>query len=169
MAGFNPKEYAEVKDRIKEFHVENPEGSIKTFIAHLDGPVAIVEARLFRTRQDVIDNVYTSGFAREVEGKSNVNKTSHLENAETSAIGRALANLAYMANANRASREEMLKVERMQIEHDKLIEFVQTYAKKASDEVKARIKTEWKDAEEQFAVARGLVDAIEKDLGVTFA
>ena len=62
-----------------------------------------------------VDNVLVStGWAEEVRGQGNVNKTSHLENCESSAIGRALANagLAGSDPAKRPSREEMAKVER---------------------------------------------------------
>lgn len=58
--------------------------------------------------------VIATGWAEEVRGQGNVNKTSHLENCETSAIGRALANAGVAGSdpARRASREEMAKVER---------------------------------------------------------
>ena len=55
-----------------------------------------------------------TGYAEEVRGQGNVNRTSHVENAETSSIGRALAN-AQMAGSDmtkRPSREEMAKVKR---------------------------------------------------------
>jgi hypothetical protein len=54
-----------------------------------------------------------TGYAEEVRGAGNVNKTSHVENCETSAIGRALANAGYAGAdpAKRASREEMSKVQ----------------------------------------------------------
>jgi hypothetical protein len=57
------------------------------------------------------NNPKASGLAFEIEGTSGANKTSALENAETSAIGRALANAGYSGN-KRASREEMEKVAR---------------------------------------------------------
>ena len=56
----------------------------------------------------------STGYAEEVRGQGNVNRTSHVENAETSSIGRALAN-AQMAGSDmtkRPSREEMSKVQR---------------------------------------------------------
>lgn len=62
-----------------------------------------------------VDNVLVStGWAEEIRGQGNVNKTSHLENCESSAIGRALANagLAGSDPSKRPSREEMSKVQR---------------------------------------------------------
>lgn len=52
------------------------------------------------------------GYAEEIRGSSPVNKTSFVENCETSAIGRALANCAYATHGKRPSREEMGKVQR---------------------------------------------------------
>jgi hypothetical protein len=60
------------------------------------------------------DVCIATGYAEEVRGAGNVNRTSHVENCETSAVGRALAN-AGMAGTDvnkRPSREEMSKVER---------------------------------------------------------
>ena len=54
----------------------------------------------------------TTGYAEEVRGSSMVNKTSAIENCETSAIGRALANYQYQGSKKRASLEEMVKVYR---------------------------------------------------------
>jgi hypothetical protein len=60
------------------------------------------------------DVCIATGYAEEVRGAGNVNRTSHVENCETSAVGRALAN-AGMAGTDvnkRPSREEMAKVQR---------------------------------------------------------
>jgi hypothetical protein len=79
---FNLDNYVEVKDRIADFVKEFPNGSIQTFISVHDGPEVVMEARVFRSPEDVAIGAYTSGFAREVEGKGNamINGTSHLEN-----------------------------------------------------------------------------------------
>jgi hypothetical protein len=79
---FNLENYVEVKQRVEEFVRDFPNGSIQTFLAAHDGPEVIMEARVFRTAEDVRVGAYTSGFAREVEGKGNamINGTSHLEN-----------------------------------------------------------------------------------------
>jgi hypothetical protein len=62
---------------------------------------------------DIGDTVpTTTGYAEEVRGSSMVNKTSALENCETSAIGRALANYQFQGSKKRASLEEMVKVYR---------------------------------------------------------
>jgi hypothetical protein len=71
--------------------------------------VCVIRAELW-----LEDVCIATGYAEEVRGAGNVNRTSHVENCETSAVGRALAN-AGMAGTDvnkRPSREEMSKVER---------------------------------------------------------
>ena len=69
-----------------------------------------MKASLFATYED--HHPTTTGYAEEIRGSSMVNKTSALENCETSAIGRALANYQYQGSRKRASLEEMVKVYR---------------------------------------------------------
>jgi hypothetical protein len=177
MAGnFDLSKYAEVKDRIQEFYVEHPQGSIQTFLRHVEGPEVIFEARIFRNPEEVVNGVYTSGFAREVEGKSPVNRTSHLENSETSAIGRALANLNYQTTKERASRQEMLKVERQNREHDEMLSFIKEMFPSLTDDaeatiegatvrLKAFIMENGRALPERMRLARVVVDAIETVTG----
>jgi hypothetical protein len=65
-----------------------------------------------------------TGYAEEVRGQGNVNRTSHVENAETSSIGRALANagLAGSDMSKRPSREEMSKVQRQSTSNGPAVE-----------------------------------------------
>ena len=116
MASFNPENYAPVDDRIAEFYRDHPAGSVRTFLRHHDEKQVIFEAQVYRSLEEAEKGIYTSGFAREVEGAGSVNRTSHVENCETSAIGRALANLGYSGHidgqrAPRPSQEEMQKTE----------------------------------------------------------
>ena len=179
MAKFDLENYATVNERIAFFVSEFPDGSIQTFVRHIDGPEIVIEARVFRSPQDVLDGSYTSGFAREVEGKSNVNSTSHVENCETSAIGRALANMGYGVSKERASRSEMIKVARMQREMDDFIEFISNNGAGLADGATATIKGQevalkefirqnWESITEQFALAREVTDAVEILTGVKF-
>ncbi len=105
MAGFNLADYEEVKDRIPRFWAQHPDGGLATELLHHDGQTFIVKATLVRSDGRAL----ATGLAEEVVGSSNVNKTSALENCETSAIGRALANAGFSAGKNRPSREEMSK------------------------------------------------------------
>lgn len=111
MANFNLADYETVEERIRRFYADNPEGRIMTqnLTTEADRVAAtwIVQAFVFTGG----DLPKASGLAFEVDGVGMANKTSALENAETSAIGRALANAGYSGN-KRASREEMEKVAR---------------------------------------------------------
>jgi hypothetical protein len=68
----------------------------------------IVKAYLFKNAEDGV--AWATGYAEETVTSRGVNQTSALENCETSAIGRALANAGYAAKGKRPSREEMTKV-----------------------------------------------------------
>lgn len=69
---------------------------------------------VFRAELWVDTVLISTGWAEEIRGQGNVNRTSHVENCETSAIGRALANAGVAGSdpAQRVSREEMGKVQR---------------------------------------------------------
>jgi hypothetical protein len=101
--------YETVEDRIDAFYNDNKDGRILTEIHTLSADKVIFKALVY-----VGEILVATGFAYEKEGSSPVNKTSHIENAETSAIGRALANYNYAKKGARPSREEMEKVVRMQ-------------------------------------------------------
>jgi hypothetical protein len=78
--------------------------------------ICVIRAELW------LDDVcVATGYAEEVRGAGNVNRTSHVENCETSAVGRALANAGYAGSDvnKRPSREEMSKVQRMSTGTDK--------------------------------------------------
>ena len=124
MANFDLESYATVQERIAQFYQDFPDGSIRSFLARSDGPEVIFEARVYRTPEEAGMGIYTSGWAREVEGKTPVNRTSHLENCESSAVGRALANLGYATDARRPSRAEMIKVARVKDEHEAMLQYI---------------------------------------------
>lgn len=111
--GFNPNDYEDVDTRIHKFYDKHPEGRIKTELVQTaanKGERWIVRALVYRTATDEL--CAGTGYAFEVDGQGNVNTTSALENCETSAIGRALANIGFSAKGARASREEMTKANR---------------------------------------------------------
>ena len=107
---FNPADYAEVAERLPLFWKDCPRGRIITEIIVDDGTRIVMRAELYADIADLVPT--TTGFAEEVRGSSMVNKTSALENCETSAIGRALANYQFQGSKKRASLEEMVKVYR---------------------------------------------------------
>ena len=107
---FNPADYASVDERLPLFWKDCPRGRIVTELVVDDGTRIVMKASLFVTYED--HHPTTTGYAEEVRGSSMVNKTSALENCETSAVGRALANYQYQGGKKRASLEEMVKVHR---------------------------------------------------------
>ena len=110
MPAWNPNDYETVDDRLHKFWDAHPDGRIFTeLVAHTDTQF-IVKAYAYR---DVDSEMpAATGYAEERVGSSTVNKTSALENCETSAIGRALANLGLSPKGSRPSREEMTKADR---------------------------------------------------------
>jgi hypothetical protein len=113
MGRFNLEDYSPVEERIGLFYQDFPNGRILTDIVSLNPPLCVVKATIYRDDQDI---PWASGLAYEKEGEGHVNQTSYVENCETSAIGRALANAGYHGKrdgAPRPSREEMAKVARM--------------------------------------------------------
>ena len=107
---FNLDDYETVEERLTKFWKEHPDGQIHTELIDSSNSRFIVMARVFRTEADL--RPWTSGLAEETIQGRGVNATSALENCETSAIGRALANAGYATKGKRASMEEMQKVQR---------------------------------------------------------
>jgi len=105
---FDLSDYQPVEDRLNLFWKEHPDGQIHTKLVDTSSTRFIVEASIYRTEADL--RPWTTGLAEETVQGRGVNATSALENCETSAIGRALANAGYATKGKRASREEMVKV-----------------------------------------------------------
>jgi len=118
MAMFNLNDYETVEERLRRFWSmpEHADARLIT-INHSTSEdrakgVWVIEARLYLNADDQMANLpKTTGWASEIDGGAGANKTSALENAETSSLGRCLANYSMSGN-KRASREEMEKVAR---------------------------------------------------------
>lgn len=111
---FNLNDYETVEERLRRFWKDNPKARIMTFnrtqAADREKGLWVFETRIYLTDGDQsLDLPKATGWAFEIDGTAGANRTSALENAETSSIGRCLANLNYSGN-KRASREEMAKV-----------------------------------------------------------
>ena len=109
---FNLQDYETVESRLEKWWKDYPDGRVATKLEQASDTRYIVSAELFKTEADA--KACASGLASESISDRGVNSTSALENCETSAIGRALANAGYAAKGKRASREEMTKVVQLQ-------------------------------------------------------
>jgi len=99
------KQYVEVNERIKFFRQEDKYDGwgIHTDINMLDGEQCLCKCTVVNNDGEVI----AQGHAHEVKSSSNINKTSHVENCETSAVGRALAMLGIGIDTSIASSNEV--------------------------------------------------------------
>lgn len=104
------KDYAEVPQRVTAFRKLFPNGSLTSEIIHLGDGMAVIKA----TACDENGSILATGHAYEKEGSTFINKTSFIENAETSAWGRCLAALALGSDTSMASAEEVLNAQKQQ-------------------------------------------------------
>jgi hypothetical protein len=98
-------DYALVADRITLFYQRYPSGRIVTELHSRTEREVTFRALVFREPAD--REPAATGWASEREGDGEINRVACLENTETSAVGRALANLGFTASSRRPSREEM--------------------------------------------------------------
>ncbi len=101
---FNLDEYVTVNERIMKFYEKYPEGRIVTEIISWQDGVIVMKATVYRDNNNI---PAATGHAYEKEGSSFINQTSALENAESSATGRALAMLGFEIKKSIASYEEV--------------------------------------------------------------
>ena len=111
--GYDLERYAPVARRITLFYERYPAGRIITALVQRDARSVVFCARVYRTAEDA--KPAATGWALEREGDGDVNVVACLENTETSAIGRALANLGFTASRARPSAEEMAKASRARV------------------------------------------------------
>jgi hypothetical protein len=119
MAKFDLEAYDTVETRLARFWEAHPNGRVLTKLEFHDERRFIVYSEIYFDRED--HTPVATGYAEEIVGASPVNRTSALENCETSSIGRSLANCGFASLGKRPSKEEMEKVERYQAEPRKPI------------------------------------------------
>jgi hypothetical protein len=143
---FNLADYETVEVRLEKFIKDYPDFRISTELEVCEKDRYIVKAYLFKTTQ--CSSAFSTGLAEEKVTDRGVNQTSALENCETSAIGRALANAGYAAKGKRPSREEMNKVAHKMVQ--------QSVLKPSVQEVKADDQDYWTTPIGEY---KGVVDA----------
>jgi hypothetical protein len=139
---FNLADYEPVEVRLEKFIKDYPSFRISTELEVVEASRYIVKAYLFKNAEDGV--AWATGYAEETVTNRGVNQTSALENCETSAIGRALANAGYAPKGKRPSREEMTKVVATKV------------VKPAVQDVKADDQDYWTTPVGEY---RGVVDA----------
>jgi hypothetical protein len=97
------KQYVEVNERLKHFRLNYPGYSLLSEVVDINDTTITIKATILDDKQ----NPMASGIAQEVKGSSFINKTSYVENCETSAWGRALANFGIGIDAAVASYNEV--------------------------------------------------------------
>ena len=97
------KMYTEVNERIKAFRMICPNGTIETEMLSNENGVCIFKASVY----DELGNLLGTGTAYEKENSTFINKTSYIENCETSAVGRALGMCGFGIDVSVASAEEV--------------------------------------------------------------
>jgi hypothetical protein len=138
---FNLEDYETVEERLVKFWKDHPDGQIHTLLLDSSGGRYIVLASVYRTEADA--RPWTTGLAEETVAGRGVNATSALENCETSAIGRALANAGYATKGKRASREEMSKVNSKNVAQSAIADVKAKMAQTATEYVPVPTENPW--------------------------
>jgi hypothetical protein len=112
-------DYAPVAARITLFYERFVEGRIVTELVSRSDREVTFRALVYRSAAD--REPAATGWASEIEGDGDINTVACLENTETSAIGRALANLGFTASSRRPSAEEMLKASRARTSRERVL------------------------------------------------
>ena len=136
------KGYVQVNERLKAFRSICPNGSVQTEIVSLeDGKDGKAVVTMKSTITDENGKILGTGYAQEIEGSSNINKTSFIENCETSAVGRALGWCGIGVDASMASAEEVANAILNQNKEEKKPEERPTEEKMAKKITDTQLKT----------------------------
>jgi hypothetical protein len=109
---FDLSNYETVEQRLVRWWAAYPNGRVYTCMMNYTGDACVFYCELYADKDDKVP--VATGYAEEIKTDRGVNATSFVENAETSAIGRAIGNCALGSNGTpRPSRNEMQKVERL--------------------------------------------------------
>lgn len=175
------KEYAEVNQRIKAFRMVYPDGTIETEMLSNENGVCIFKASVYIPEYDEVaqsqgvtlvnhTRLLGTGTAYEKENSTFINKTSYIENCETSAVGRALAMCGFGIDTSIASAEEVqnaIAQQSMTDEKTKLIEKMQELVATTRSDIEAlkkhyKVKHDVDMTEEQLKDAIKILEAKEQ-------
>lgn len=120
------KEYAEVNQRIKAFRMVYPQGKIPTELLSNENGVCVFKASVYSDDGKLL----ATGHAYEKEDSNFINQTSYLENAETSAVGRALGMAGFGIDVSVASAEEVANaMQNQELNKEEADSYVLTFGK----------------------------------------
>ena len=174
MAAFDLDSYATVQERIAQFYQRFPQGSILTEKVWQDGAEVQFRAWCYRNPEEQTQGIiFAVGHAREIEGKTPVNRTSHFENCESRSVGWMLANAGFAPTKQRPTREEMTAAARQQADHDQTLAFLRDAGERAAEDLtvplpngnqvrlRDHLRTHWRELKSRPSQARVLADAIQ--------
>jgi hypothetical protein len=160
------KDYVEVNVRIERFWAKYPNGRIDTQINFLEGTTpqeVLVKANEY---PDIADSVPgATGHAHEVHGSSYINRTSFIENAETSAVGRAIAILGFEIKKSVASREEVANAQHQQTQTPQPVQSAPQASDKPSEAQIKMLNVKAAQCGYTKTDAHVLIEIISKQLG----
>lgn len=153
------KDYAEVNQRIKAFRMIYPQGTIKTILVSNNDGICVFRAEAYEYEKCNEDGNYESkllgtGTAYEKENSTFINKTSYIENCETSAVGRALGMCGFGIDTSVVSAEEVQNAMANQKKEEKAT--VSKDTKITPTQIKAIAQIYAGDNLEKLLVANGL-------------
>lgn len=152
------KEYAEVPQRVKAFRSVYPGGSISTEILSLADGICVMRA----TCTDENGSVLGTGTAYEKEGSSYINKTSYIENCETSCVGRALGFAGFGIDTSIASAEEVMNAQLNQAGEEQISDKEAATMKKLLQATNSDVAAFLKMINDHFGRGVGSVDEMNK-------
>ena len=180
MPNFNLDNYETVEDRLKQYWKDNPSGKIETNVVHItdDGTCVTIKAEVFVNTDEQYKCIST-GIAQETKGQGGfANTDAWVENCETSAIGRALANWNYQGSkAPRPSRQEMSKVGNnedkvkvtkvdMRKKENQMTDEQKNLIKEIADDVVSKPKTDKSVAQQLKVVMTGIESNPQKRVDI---
>ena len=145
------KDYAEVPQRVTAFRKLYPQGTITTEILSIEDGICIMKATVSNNGE-----ILGEGTAYEKENGSFINKTSYIENCETSAVGRALGFAGFGVDVSIASAEEVINAINNQNNSKTETETKSENAKKS--------KKQKQNVEDKKAELKGLLEETNSDV-----
>jgi hypothetical protein len=156
------KKYVEVNERLKYFRSNYPNHSLTSQITHIDSEMVVIKSDIINENGKVL----ATGHAHEEKSASFINKTSYVENCETSSWGRALANFGIGIDESVASANEVdiaIKKQNSRSSKKKMtIEVYQAMMKSIKDGNKALVITHMDNYDMTEAQKNGITKAINE-------